>query len=82
MPSGIPEGIWCFLFCFGFAQPASPKIIDAYCQTYVQVVKSPDDLEKIKAMPRVMRDRVQGNDLEYLCRCKGWKDKACGLTTP
>lgn len=74
----MPEtGVWCFIVCFGFMEPAKPKIVDAYCQTYIQVIRTAGEIEHVKGLPRAIRDKIQGNDLEYLCRCKGSGIKAC-----
>lgn len=70
--------IWCFIICFGSATTApAERPIDSYCSSYQQVVLSHAELELILRLPRPLRDKIQGNELEYLCRCKGWKDEAC-----
>lgn len=63
--------IWCFIICFGMAKEP-PTIVDSYCQTYQRVVRSPRDLDQVLKMDRSVRDLIQGNDLEYLCRCLRW----------
>lgn len=68
------EGVWCFIFCFGISNPPEqPKVLDSYCLTYQRIVKTSADLDQIKKLNRPLRDLIQGNELEYLCRCKGWK---------
>lgn len=69
------EGIVCFILCFGSIEAKVP--IQTYCQSYVQTVQKRDELEAILKLPRHLRNRIQGNDLDYLCRCRGLKDKAC-----
>lgn len=69
--------IWCFIVCFGMASVSQPSSVDSFCSTYVQIVRSKEELDKVKLLPRAMRDRVQGNDLEYLCRCTEFKSKLC-----
>ena len=69
------EGIVCFILCFGSMNITSP--VQTYCQSYVRTVQKRDELEAILKLPRHLRNRIQGNDLHYLCRCKGLKDKAC-----
>ena len=66
---------WCIIFCFGMSKPTPP--VQTYCQSYVQTVQKRDELEAILKLPRHLRNRIQGNDLDYLCRCKGFKDAAC-----
>ena len=69
--------IWCFIVCFGSSQVALPPSVDSFCATYQQVVTSKEDLEKVKLLPRATRDRLQSNELEYLCRCKEYKHALC-----
>jgi hypothetical protein len=77
------DGVWCFVFCFGVTTPLpAPTVLDSYCQSYQRVVLSTAELEQVKKLDRKLRDRIQGNDLDYLCRCKGWsqdpkKQAAC-----
>lgn len=74
----MPEaGVWCFILCFGSIEAEKPKVVDSYCSSYSQVVRSAEDLGWVKNLPRVVRDRMQGNDLEYLCRCRRLGIKAC-----
>lgn len=70
------EGIVCFLLCFG-SIPAFKAPLETYCQSYVQTVQKREELEAILKLPRHLRNRIQGNDLDYLCRCRGLKDAAC-----
>lgn len=72
----MPEGIVCFLLCFGsIGGPTAP--VNSYCQRYERTVRTKAEAIEIMKLPRSMRDRVQGNDLDYLCNCLGWKDAAC-----
>lgn len=67
-------GVWCFVVCFGADSPEETSIaLDTFCQTYQQVVRDTRELESILKLNRTMRNRIQGNDLEFLCRCQGWK---------
>lgn len=69
--------LWCFIICFGTTQVSLPPSVDTFCATYQQVVISKEDLDKVKLLPREARDRLQGNELEYLCRCKEYKHSLC-----
>lgn len=77
------EGVWCFIVCFGVSQP--PQVvapIDNYCQSYRRVVLNKHELADVMKLSRGLRTRLQGNELEYMCRCMGWKNKACrGLSS-
>lgn len=58
-------------------ETVTPPISD-YCARYERTVLSRTDLEAIRAIPLPeLRKRIQGNDLDYLCNCRGWKDRAC-----
>jgi hypothetical protein len=73
-------GVWCFIVCFGsLGQPPVP--VDTYCQTYQQVVRKREELGEVTKLSRPIRDRIQGNDLDYLCRCKGLRIKECQGST-
>lgn len=67
--------VTCFVICFG-SEDQGPAV-DTFCQTYTQVVTSVSELSEVKKLPRALRDRIQGNDLDYLCRCLKWKDQSC-----
>lgn len=69
--------LWCFIICFGSTQVTLPPSVDTFCATYQRVVLTKEELDKVKTLPRAMRDRIQGNDLEYLCRCEGYKHTLC-----
>lgn len=75
------DGTFCFLFCFTAPADAAirrPSIFtDSYCSTYQQAVRTKEDVAAVKALPRDVQRRIQGNDLDYLCNCKGWKDASC-----
>ena len=70
-------GVWCFVVCFGFYHPQPPVVTDSYCQTYRRVVSTKQELGEIMKLPRSIRDKMQGNDLDYLCRCLKWKNPVC-----
>jgi hypothetical protein len=74
----MSEGVWCFIVCFGVLHPTEPPVtVDTFCQSYQPVVMTKAELDQVLRLDRKLRDRIQGNDLDYLCRCKGWQDKAC-----
>jgi hypothetical protein len=77
----MKEGIVCFILCFGIYRGEQPGPVDSFCQTYVQTVTSRAELDAVKRLPRQLRDRIQGNDLDYLCRCLNWKDPTCQSST-
>ena len=70
-------GVWCFIICFGATEAPSAPPVDSFCTNYERVVTTPEELALVLKLPRAMRDRMQGNELEYLCRCRGLKDVAC-----
>lgn len=85
----IVLGVWCFVVCFGSdsSDDQAPMALDTFCQTYQQVVRDTKELSQILRVDRTVRNRIQGNDLEFLCRCQGWKNDpqkkvACGSTGP
>jgi hypothetical protein len=79
----VHEGVWCFIVCVGFANPSvKPIPVDTYCSVYRQTVINRDELSEIMKLPRNIRDRIQGNDLYHLCRCKNPKAKACASISP
>lgn len=57
-------------------QTVVPAIKD-YCTTYNRVVLTQAERAEIKQLSRTIRTRIQGNDLDYLCRCIGWADPIC-----
>jgi len=79
------DGVWCFIVCFGIAPakvaPPRPIPIDTYCQTYRRIVLNKQELEDVLKMPRNLRNRIQGNDLDYLCRCQNPKNAMCSSST-
>ena len=82
------EGVYCFILCFGFLSgDAKAAPVDTFCQTYTRVVVNKSELDDVLKLPRKLRDRIQGNDLDYLCRCAGWntrpdKKTLCASTRP
>jgi len=74
----MKEGIVCFIFCFGTVTEPSPSIIaDSFCEVYERQIITKTDAQSVKLLPPDVQKRVQGNEVLYLCRCKGWKDKVC-----
>lgn len=71
------DGVWCFIICFGASNPAPSVPLDTFCGSYERLVQTPADLAEIKKLPKDLRRRVQGNEADYLCRCKGWQDPIC-----
>lgn len=71
-------GMVCFIFCFGFTEPAAlTPPVDSFCRMYEQQILTKADATATKALSPSAQRRVQGNDLVYLCRCKGFKDPLC-----
>lgn len=70
------EGVWCFIVCFGWTPPERVPV-DSFCKVYERVVLKKEELEVVRKLPRALKDRLQSNELLYLCRCKGWKDQVC-----
>jgi hypothetical protein len=68
----------CFVVCFGStdALPVAPPISD-FCTRYERQVLTREDVTALKTLPRRLRDRVQGNDLDYACQCLHWKSRRC-----
>lgn len=73
----MAEGIFCFIICFGSSSALGVGAGDTFCQTYQRVVRTQKEADALKAMPPDVRKRIQGNDLDYLCNCRGWEDVAC-----
>ena len=76
----MTEGVWCFIICFGAATSASEAMKgpnDTFCHSYRQVVLSKGEIKEVMKLNKRLRVRLQGNELEYMCRCLGWKDKSC-----
>ena len=74
----MSNGIYCFIFCFGISDPVPESIvIDSYCQRYERQVVTAMDAEAVKKLPPPLARRIQGNEVDYLCKCLGWKDKSC-----
>jgi hypothetical protein len=76
------KGVVCFIICFGQidgTERAAPT--SDFCQRYERQVLNKEELAAMMALPRALRDRIQGNELDYLCECLGWKDKVCKSTT-
>ena len=74
----LSSGITCFIVCFGHI-PASKPIPapDTFCSVYRRQVLTNEDLNSISALPRTLRDRMQANDLYYMCKCRNWSAPEC-----
>ena len=55
--------------------------IQDYCQRYERVVLTQDQKNQIRTLMPELRKRIQGNDLDYLCQCTGFKDPICKKKT-
>ncbi len=74
----LSSGIYCFVFCIGSVAPAKPvPAPDTFCSVYRQQVTSAQEFEAIRTLPRSLRDKMQGNDLYYMCKCQGWDAPEC-----
>lgn len=69
----------CFIVCFGSTEDdgvRTPPISD-FCQRYERQVLTREEVAAIKTLPKSLRYRVQGNDLDYACQCLKWKSARC-----
>jgi hypothetical protein len=79
----MSNGVFCFIVCFGsVADQAATPPPDTFCAVYQRQVLTQDELNAILKLPRHLRDRLQYNDLHYLCRCQGWESTECKSTQP
>lgn len=69
--------IWCFIICFGSSGVQNVPAVDTFCATYQQIVLTKSEIELMLKLPKELRSRIQANDLEYVCRCKGFKHQVC-----
>jgi hypothetical protein len=69
--------IVCFVVCFGFTDSSDPVPLDDYCQRYERVVITDGDKDAIKKLPLNIQKRIQGNEVDYLCKCLKWEHKVC-----
>jgi hypothetical protein len=53
------------------------RVVDSFCSSYRRIVLTRRDLSEIRATSRPIRDRIQANDLNYLCRCEGFRSSLC-----
>jgi hypothetical protein len=53
------------------------QTISDYCQRYQRQVLTKDEVAEVKKLSQSLRRRIQGNDVDYLCACVGWKDAIC-----
>lgn len=72
------EGI-CILFCFSLTEPPRAPVSD-FCERYERQVLTDDDAERLMELPRALRDRIQGNEVDYLCQCRQWNNPICDST--
>ena len=70
-------GVVCFLFCFGSVEDLKQVPVQDFCKRYERQVLTRDEVEHIKKLPRNLRDKIQGNDLDYLCQCRKWDSPRC-----
>lgn len=57
-------------------QMTIPSIKD-YCQRYERIVLTPDEKKQVQSLVPQLRQRIQGNDLDYLCGCTNFKHPVC-----
>lgn len=57
-------------------QVTVPSIKD-YCQRYERVVLTQKEKEQVQTLVPQLRQRIQGNDLDYLCGCSNFKHPVC-----
>lgn len=77
MLSGTPARADRVKFCFLFCEIETTPAVDSFCQSYLQVNKSPSDSAEIKKLSRGPKGRINANDVLYLCRCRAWNDPIC-----
>lgn len=79
----LPDGVYCLFLCIGYvpAEPITPPI-DTFCTVYRQQVLTQEELNATLNLPRKLRDRMQTNDLYYLCKCQGWSADECQKIPP
>jgi len=71
------DGIFCFIVCFGMSSPPPSIVVDSFCQRYDRQVLSNADINAIKNLPPALARRIQGNEVDYMCKCLGWNDPIC-----
>lgn len=69
----------CILFCFSTSGVGAAPVED-FCERYERQVLSEEEAEQIMQLPRALRDRIQGNELDYLCQCRQWNNPICDST--
>ena len=77
MLSAVPARADRVKFCFLFCEVETTPVVDSFCQSYLQVSKSPSDSAEIKKLPRGPKVRTTANDVLYLCKCKAWDNPIC-----
>lgn len=62
---------------FGFDVFANGRRNGNFCAEYRRIVLTRSDLASIRGASRTVRNRIQVNDLNYLCRCEGFRSPLC-----
>jgi hypothetical protein len=52
--------------------------VNGWCQNYRKVILTRGDLVSLRSAARNVRNRIQANDLTYLCLCEGFNHPLCG----
>lgn len=66
----------CILFCI--TEQEEQVSVDGFCVRYSKVIQNERDAASFKAIPRSSaRDRLSANEVNYRCKCEGWKDPIC-----
>ena len=73
----LKSSIVCFVVCFGSSELTTHAPMSDFCERYERQIITEEDVEAIRALPKRLRDRIQGNELDYLCQCQKWKNPAC-----
>lgn len=58
-------------------EPMMNAPISDYCTRYNRTVLTQAEKKQIQSLIPELRKRIQGNDLDYLCQCTGFKDPVC-----
>jgi hypothetical protein len=52
---------------------------NGFCRDYRRIILTRSEYESIRNTPRAVRNRIQANDLLYLCRCEGFRSPLCTM---